>query len=539
MTNLFWEMGGGGLTRVRLKILNLALIIVISFAPLFVKFPFYINIFLAWEGAYRISLGQIPSIDFYLPMGFVFWLLPALFFKIFGANLFTLIIFQCFVNLFTFFAFWKILNQLRVNFRVISLSLLVLGVSYVVLNFWPWYNNFVVLMQLVSIIFFLKSRQVNNIARYTYLFFAACFSVLSFFTKQDAGGLTIVLNLSLVLYTSVKNKNLIEIVLFIVFLVVWMIPFVWPFLNHDFLYWFNYGQAPHYSRLNMVTYLDQIMMNSIWVKFYLFIIIMLLLVKYQKFKDIISSERDFIFLILTLGILFQASVIQVTSYIPPYTHLYLHSFAFAYILEQISTTKEFQKTSSFFLISGLILFLLSANIWKYGRRLAKTVFPVSYFETRQDVISKNTWLNAENSIYDSTGSWKLSDLESFKNIYMPQETVEGLDRLVSRYKGKGDLKVLNMSELTPLAIEIGYKPLTNQPLWFHKNVSIFDKDLKEICINIKEHKYDVVIFESIPVLNNFYPEEVYNYLTMYYNKVDEFRAPRREKNSQILVFEKY
>ena len=60
------------------------LIILTSILPLFFNYPYRINLFLAWEGAYRVSIGQIPYKDFGSPVGYGFWLLPALFFKLFG-----------------------------------------------------------------------------------------------------------------------------------------------------------------------------------------------------------------------------------------------------------------------------------------------------------------------------------------------------------------------------------------------------------------------------------------------------------------------
>ena len=118
-----------------LYVLILVFIIGVSFAPLFVKFPYYINIFLTWDGAYRMSIGQVPSIDFYMPMGFIFWIIPALIFKLISTSLNSLIVYQCFVNFATLLVFWKILKLLNVHIKVIFLSILVFGLSFIILNF--------------------------------------------------------------------------------------------------------------------------------------------------------------------------------------------------------------------------------------------------------------------------------------------------------------------------------------------------------------------------------------------------------------------
>src|SRR5437868_913206 len=79
--------------------LELFIAIVFCFIPLLFNNPYRINIFLSWEGAYRMYLGQMPFRDYSLPMGYGYWVLPALFFKIFGPYMYSLIICQVFINL--------------------------------------------------------------------------------------------------------------------------------------------------------------------------------------------------------------------------------------------------------------------------------------------------------------------------------------------------------------------------------------------------------------------------------------------------------
>src|SRR5690349_11457840 len=82
-----------------LNYFDIILILIFSAVPLFLHFPYRINIFLSWEGAYRLYLGEVPYKDFGLPMGFGYWIVPAIFFKIFGPYLFTLIKAQFFLNI--------------------------------------------------------------------------------------------------------------------------------------------------------------------------------------------------------------------------------------------------------------------------------------------------------------------------------------------------------------------------------------------------------------------------------------------------------
>jgi hypothetical protein len=44
---------------------------------------------------------------------------------------------------------------------------------------------------------------------------------------------------------------------------------------------------------------------------------------------------------------------------------------------------------------------------------------------------------------------------------------------------------------------------------------------------IRDNYYDLVLFEYIPYLNNFYPFEVRDALLQHYTRIDVFAAPRK------------
>jgi hypothetical protein len=89
-----------------------------------------------------------------------------------------------------------------------------------------------------------------------------------------------------------------------------------------------------------------------------------------------------------------------------------------------------------------------------------------------------------------------------------------------------------MTELTPLAYEMHYQLETGPgyPLWFHKGVGMFQKQTDMFCNRVKNNYYDLVLFEYIPYLNNFYPFQVRDTLLQYYKRVDVFTAPRKPSN---------
>jgi hypothetical protein len=93
-----------------------------------------------------------------------------------------------------------------------------------------------------------------------------------------------------------------------------------------------------------------------------------------------------------------------------------------------------------------------------------------------------------------------------------------------------------MTELTPLTIEMPYQLETGAeiPLWYHLGVSMFNKQAEEYEQKIIKRRYDLVLFEYIPSLNNFYPFRVRDTLLRHYNKIDSFPAPRRGTTQGII-----
>ena len=118
-----------------------------------------------------------------------------------------------------------------------------------------------------------------------------------------------------------------------------------------------------------------------------------------------------------------------------------------------------------------------------------------------------------------------------------------MDRLLSSdlVRSNKNLNVLNMSELTPLAEEIPYKLETGStvPLWYHLGVAMFNKEAQVYEQRFRNKYYDLVLFEYIPSLNNFYPFRVRDSLQQHYRKIDSFPAPRRgDTQGMIEVYTK-
>lgn len=538
MTTMLTKITNQNLSDKTLNRLQFVIITIFCSVPLFVELPFKINLYLAWEGAYRFSIGQIPFRDFSLPMGFCFWVIPGMFFKLFGPSLYSLIIAQSTINFLGAFSLKGILQKLGLSSVQVTLSILVYCLSFVFVNFWPWYNHSVFIFQLVATNFLLSHIETQTkFKKHIYLFFAAFFVVVAIFTKQDGGGLALVSVSILMMYVALAERAYKWLGFYSLYVILVTLIFILPFLQYDFIYWFNYGQAPHNARTSINDILIDVFEGSQWLKFYLLVWVIIVLKKLNANPHYLRNRREILLNLFVLSILAQAFLVQVTSYIPHNVNIYFHSIALAFIFYHL-LTPVFSKPVFFAAILACITFWWSADYWRYGQRILNRVFPNQAQTANTNKISKYTWL-----LPDSTASkkkeikWVKSSYPTFYHVLLPEETVAGIDSIMKLpVLRKKELQVLNMSELTPLAHEIGYEPLRQHPLWFHRNVAIFDPQIDQLCRNIASKDYDLVLFEEIPYLNQFYPEKVRSYLQTHYRKVLTFIAPREKEGAFIEVY---
>jgi hypothetical protein len=510
----------------RLFIIELLVIAVFCFMPLLFKNPYRLNIFLSWEGAYRLSIGQIPFKDFALPMGYGYWVIPALFFKIFGPFMYSLIKAQVFINLVSVMTFRAILRKLNVDSVTVFLSIIIFCFSYVSWNFWPWYNHLVIVLGFVAVYFALVSVFTDVAWKSTVaLALSAFFILFAFFTKQDGGALSLLVVYSIVGYDAIVEKSFRKFVIFTGLFLLNAAVFVLPLLPYDFLYWFNYGQPPHDSRVHVINFFNEIFGWSYWQKFFLLVVV---LISYDKFRRtgwaFFSSKKEFLFALVTAAIMVQSMIIQVTSHEPPNGEVFFYAFGFAYCFSHLRLSIE--PNWRFIAISSvLVVFWWSGIYWRNVQRIVAKK-PVVLQKAKDRTSHK----------YRLASEFKTMD-----HLFLAESTIEGINKIkaLPQFRNK-DAKVLNMSELTSLAYEIPFDPLTNQPMWFHQGVSIFQKEVDEFCRRIGNNEYDVVLFETIPTneVINFYPGDVKVCLDQKYKLEFTFLAPRTPEESFVYVYTK-
>jgi hypothetical protein len=500
---------------------------IFCFMPLLFNNPYRINIFLSWEGAYRMYLGQMPFRDYSLPMGYAYWVLPALFFKIFGPYFYTLIITQAFTNLVSVFAFRGILKTLNVQPVVILLSVIVFCFSYISFNFWPWYNNVVFVYEIIGVYFILRAILVSYDWKvYLNLGLAAFFIFFSFFTKQDIGGIALLLALAILIYNAAIDHSFKKLAIFVLFYAVFAAVFILPLLKYDFSYWFNHGQPPHKSRLVVMDFANEILGWAYWEKFFLLMIVLFTIDKMTLGRQFFLDKHQVLLTGICVVIIGQAFIVPVTSPVPDKNEVFFYGFGFAYLFANLPFTTRLSR------VSLLLPCLIFVGFWWSG----------IYWRNVQRVLAKAPVVVKKNEEQGHHKYRLAREYKSMEKLFLAENTLEGIAKIknldIVKHTPKEKLKVLNMSELTSLAYEMGFTPLINQPMWFHQTVSIFDKEVKWFCEKVKNQEYDLVIFESVSPKEviNFYPEDVHKCLDENYNFEFSFLAPRHPEESFVYVY---
>lgn len=522
-----------------LSITEVLVIVVIALIPLFPNLPYRLNIYLSWEGAYRMANGQLPFRDFGMPVGYMFWVIPMFFFKIFGTQMITLVKAQVLINILSGLSFRWILKSFRVPAAISFVGILVFCLTYSLPNYWPWYNNTVIFYELIALAF-LVHFLTRPPSKWQLLWpaLSGAFVFFSFFTKQDGGGLALLICLTLLVYDAIIEKRWLPITIFIGGLLITALLIILPLSNYAFGYWFNLGQPPHNSRISLSDIVNEFLLESQWLKLYIALIVIILYATIKKISVFLQNKQQMLFTILTLGILAEGAIFQVTSYLPVDNNIFFHAFAIVYILTMLVSLLPININSwkSTLVFTVCILIWWSQSYWKYIERFVIPSKPETYTThthegyTYADEVNRNTYMIELDTTSIPLNQWRLSSLPTLHKILLPGPTVDGIDRLMNSnlVKNGKDLKVLNMSELTTLAAEIPYKLETGAdfPLWFHKGVGMFEKETNLFLDRVKKNYYDLVIFEYVPYSNNIYPFSVREALLKNYNRIDTFPVPR-------------
>lgn len=508
-------------------VLTIAVIVLFACFPLLFSLPFRIHLDLPWEGTYRLYLGQVPYKDFGMPLGYGFFIIPLLCFYVFGPALKTLLLAQALITIISGLAFRGILKHFALPAHKILIATAIFCISYTFIYFWPWYNNTAFMYEMLALWACLTAFKAEALRRRIIWYLLAAFFVfLTFFTKQDYGGLAFLFCLVLIGIHAVSEKKFVDPVIYIVSFLAVVLIFIVPLPRQEFGYWFNLGQAPHESRLSIFKILDEIFLNSSWEKFY--ILVLVLFAYYKMFTEKFNtSKNEILWFVIVIGVVLQALVTKSTSGNATGNTTYFHGFAVAFILYIISARFITDRLSHVILVLALSFLWFSSDYWKYVNRM----FPVASS-------AKNSHTKPDTLPLVPTINWVSSDIPVFKKVKLPEATIDGIkaSKQVLDSLKVPQPKILNMTELTMLAHEWKYDPIKGLPLWYHVGVGIFQKQIDEINGRIKNNEYDMVMFETVPQLIQFFPDEVRAQLQKDYKLRLRYLAPRKEGDAYVEVY---
>ena len=465
-----------------LSFLEIIVIVVLAVVPVFLTYPYRVNIFISWEGAYRMSKGDIPFKDFGIPMGYMFWAVPAFFFKIFGPQMITLIKAQAFLNILSGLSFRSILRSFRIPPVISFVSVLYFVLTYSLVNFWPWYNHTVIVYEFVSLAFLVAYMLRGK--KIVLLLLAAFFGFLSFFTKQDGGGLCLMMSLVLISYDAYITKDWKSLLIYILAYAAIAALFILPLSREGFSFWFNLGQPPHSSRVSLTDVFIGLIQESQALRLSIIFIAMLGIALFIKDRNWFLQKDTMLFLLLVLGILAQATILQETSYTPPDNNIYFMSFVFVWLLFALSQLLPlpWNGMGTLLCLTVAIFFMQSGRYAGYVSNLLlsskQQTGGIQKSGQGENVVGRKNFLLYLKKNDIPVGEWVSSELDVFRQMKMPKPTADGVNRIMAMDEvKKNDPKILNMTELTPLAAAIpyGFDKGTSYPLWHHLGVAMFNQ----------------------------------------------------------------
>jgi len=441
-----------------------------------------------WEGAYRISLGQIPFTDFGTPVGPISFLIPALFFKFFSASWYVMQLSQMFENALLLILAYQLLKRLQFTQVNINKAIACYSFLYLVFLSHPWYNSGAFLCFLASMVLLLGRSYWSVIA-------GGLMGGICFLAKQDYGVMNFCLGSLVLLLTSdnqsghrklsfnlavlrdaQKIKSIIgSIAIFTMTFALPIVALIYLVDSAQFFYWFNYGQPPHEVR--KIHIWDFSNHGNLFIPACI-----------AFYYAYLTERIDLLF----AGIFFICSFIVSSTSGLDYTAFFF--FLFLPLLVQTVLDKNLVKRRWVSIILLLACLSCIAFPAKYLYRLVQTT-----------VLAKAEPFSFRHSYVTRPVQAYPDSMPFFKNVMGSDDSIAMIQELQDIVKANPNaaLKVLNISELTPIYAELGSSPPLHYPLWYHTNISLFPREITMIDQDIDNNQFDIILLQNAHGQANF------------------------------------
>lgn len=445
-------------------------------------FVYFRDYAITFEGAYRIFLGQIPYRDFGTPVGPASFVIPALFFKLFEPNWTVFLLSQQFQNACMLVLVYALLGRIGTRSITKWIALIAFSVFYLLLLTHPWYNITGAILLFAGTLCSLSSSRISILA-------AGLMAGLAVLAKQDFGLLTLLVAGFIVAVVSLgsdRDKILpslnslwnkerlrnfaINQLLFSLASVSIIFIFVMITDAEKFSYWFNYGQAPHKAR--------SISLQSL------------------LFGGVVGGGMALIalacnnFRLLLASIFIVAATVSRTTSGLHFTHYYFVAFLPVMIDECLRLRIQFKVLVLLVALSGTSRMMIGPlnDVYRVVESLSLNQPEHSAFDYRsisRPVVGFPT------------------ELQTFSlRTHAPPQTIDTILELkrISAEKGNieagSTIKILNISELTPIYAELGSTPPKGLPLWFHTKVSLFPQQIDQLVGILSGQEFDIILLQG-------------------------------------------
>ena len=445
------------------------------------SYVFFRDYSITFEGAYRLFNGQIPYRDFGSPVGPISFVIPALFFKIFKPNWSVFIISQQFENVCMLVLMFALLSKINIEVNIKRVALICFTLFYLLLQTHPWYNSTATLLLIAATLCALYTSSI-------YVISSGLISGLAVLAKQDFGLLTILISGLLVVIlslgsdldkiipsydTAIIKKEYLRVArnlgLYTTSIVLIILTFILLTDSEGFKYWFNYGQPPHEIR-------------NISIKAFLFgalgWLMLVISLYFNNFQLLVAS------LFIIAG-----SITRATSGLS-FTHYYYVVFIPVVLKSslEIRTILRQYIIAISFILAALMLIRPIIDVYHVYESIARKEPEHFFFDYRH--ISKP--LTKFPSDFLAFSSFTQASQDTINAI-------NELKNLTTQYRTNNidlQIKVLNVSELTPIYAELEVTPPKGLPLWFHSKVSLFPNQLTDLNNKLASHEFDIILLQA-------------------------------------------
>ncbi len=427
------------------------------------ELPFFRDYAIIFDGAARVVAGQWPFGDFGMPIGAVSVLTPALAMKLFGVSWGVFQATQLVLNSAILLSITLMMRQLGQGAAVTLSAQVLTTLLYLIFLTHPWYNTTALVLLLVSLNLALGAGALAALL-------SGAFAMACVFTKQDFGISAVASSGGVLFFRAVFDKagrttSLVRLAFFAAGITIALGGFLLLYPNGYLAYWFNFGQPPHQPRM------PYFKADILYVTLALGVWLLCFAVMRRSLP------------LVTGSLLFLSAHLTTSLSGQPHTHYY--SIA---VLPLIIATLAREGLRQLHFAAGLAMVLMTLYLPVVNGSQLLFRIATGTEADRGRPVSQSPIIELGTCIPEFSRSWGPA---SVCNLY---EVLR--ERIASGELPEGGL-ILNASELTPMTAALGYREPVGYPLWYDRDIVLFDHEIEMILADAAKRRFDIVLLQGV------------------------------------------